>query len=354
MSEAPGAPKIEIARPEFVIKNNAGILEIASPKVDLDSEREPLRFAVTLAKTPTPIEFGSTIENIKIDRESPKLQDMLGQAQALKNIPAREKPRRLLELLRSNVHFAYTDVLDEVAKINSDLAQWVSENTGINSSSARPISLSEVVDKGYGVCRHLSVAILVLAKEAGLEGAYLTYAPGFGPMSEKYLAKNVIRKDNNEPLFKMSGVGQGIGGHAWVELKTGEDEWIPVDPSTQLVGDTPEGFETFRDANYRALVSQSLDVEGFPGPVNHQGTQDLWFLPGEAQHTGVLEVNSLPRQKPIRLTLGRNNEIVDEKSPDDQEQWPKPTQHSGVLNFQISSHASTNGLTVAVVEARSL
>ena len=278
-------PTHEALENGFTIKQNDGIFEVSHPMVDLASEKPPLKFAVTLGKVPTFINDGVEIESITIDRKSPKLQGLYDQAQALRSIPERERPRQLLGLLRSNVHFAYTDVLDEVAKGNPELAQWVAENTGINSSSSRPQSLSEVVDKGYGVCRHLSVAMLALAKEAGMDGAYLTYGPTRDP---QYLMENVL-KDDNQPLFKMMPPGDKYyGGHAWVELKTSDGEWIPVDPSTQIVGDTPQGMELFRKANYRALVSQSLDIDGFPpGPVDDLGNQDLFFLPGEATHTGI-------------------------------------------------------------------
>lgn len=351
MSEQMEVPTPEVTRGEFVFKKEGGAIEVSTPHVDLTSERDPFRFAVTLEKVPTPVEYGTAIENITIDKESPKLQEMIKQAQTLRDIPERERPRRILQLLRSNVHYAYTDVLEEVAKTDPELAKWVAENTGIDSSSAKPITLSEITDKGYAVCRHLSAAMLVLAKEAGMEGAYLTYSsPVFAKEkpNPKYLARNVVRRDTNQPLFKMGDVGEPIwGGHAWVELRTSDGEWIPVDPSTQLVGDTPEGLETFRDANYIALVSQSLEIEGFPGDVGHLGNQDLWFLPTEKTHTGILEVNSKPRQKPIRITLGKKVE-----KPEDTEQWPKPTQYKGPLNFNFSSVATSNGLNVGVLDVK--
>lgn len=344
MSELPTATTPEAFKRQFVFKKENGAIAVTHPLVDLASEREPLRFAVTLEKVPTQINDGVEVESITIDRKSPKLQGLYQQAQALRSIPERERPRQLLGLLRSNVHFAYTDVLDEVAKTNPKLAQWVAENTGISSSSSRPQSLSEVVDKGYGVCRHLSVAMLALAKEAGMEGAYLTYGPTPDP---QYLMENVL-KDDSQPLFKMMSPGDKYyGGHAWVELKTSDGEWIPVDPSTQIVGDTLQGMELFRKANYRALVSQSLDIGGFPpGPVNDLGAQDLFFLPGEATHTGIVEVNSRPKYKPIVLRMNK------EAEPEDNEKWPKPTQYKGPLNFNISTSTTNRGLNVGVVSVK--
>lgn len=346
-------PGTEIPKTEFIITNKNGVIEVSSPSVNLASEREPLRFAVTLEKAPTPIDIGTVIENITIDNEGPKLQEMMMQVQALRDIPERERPRKILQILRSNVHYAYNDVLEDVAQTDPELARWVAENTGVRSSSAKPLTLSEVVDKGYGVCRHLSVGMLALAKEAGMEGAYLTHQPLISvkrDAEEKYIMKNVTRKDNNQPLFKGDKVGDPVyEGHAWVELRTSQGEWIPVDPSTQLVGDTPEGMQTFKDANYIAAVGASLDIEGFPSPTGHLGNQDLWFTPAEQIHTGILEVNSRPSQKPLRLSLGKK---VDE--PIDNEQWPKPTEYKGPLNFTISSHSARDGLNVGIVEVKAI
>lgn len=335
----------EIPQNEFVIKRFEGGFEISSPHVELDSKEAPLDFVIALEKQPTKVTDGTVIENITIDKESPVIQPLLEQARQLREIPERERPRRLMELLRSNVQFAYSEVVDELAKTKPELAQWVVENTGLNSSSARQLKLSEIISAGHAVCRHLSVAMLVLADEAGLQGAYLSTAP---IRDAKYTAHNVVRHDNGEKLFKMSKVGEPIGGHAWVEIRTSQDEWMPVDPSTRLVGDTEEGLVTFREANYRALPGYSLEIEGFPKDVGHLGNQDLWFLPGEARHVGVLQVNSREKLKPIVITFG------DAKpEPDDSEQWPKPTEYKGSLSFRISSHeADGGGMTVGIVDVR--
>lgn len=353
MTEVEGDLQNETQKSEFAVRNENGLFEVSSPFVDLSSEEEPLKFAVTLEKVPTLVEDGIELYGITIDRDSPKLKEMLKQAEALKGLPEKEKPRRILELLRSNIHFAYNDVLEKVAKTDPELAKWVAENTGINSSSAKPVTLSEIVDKGYGVCRHLSVAMLVLAKEAGMEGALLTQSSGILHKTDlKYLARNIIRQDNNEPLFKLIEVGKTIEnvGHAWVELRTSGGEWISVDPSTQLVGDTQEGLDTFKEANYRASVGSSMEMDQFPKNVNHNGNQDLWFLPGEQRHTGILEVNSQQKKRPIILSLNKKQE----NAKDNTEVWPKPTKYKGSLNFNLSSHAASDGLTVGIVDVKPL
>jgi hypothetical protein len=345
MAEQMAVSQAEQLKGEFKVKREEGVVTVSSPHIELESAKSPLRFAVTLEKVPTAIEDGTEIEGMTVDRESLKLQEMLRQAQELRNIPEGERPRRLLELLRSNVHFAYDDMVEELGKTNPSLAEWVARNTGIRSSSTVPLTLSEVVDSGYGVCRHLSVAMLALAKEAGMEGAFLTNGPSF---TDRGPIKNVVRKDNGEPLFKMSKIGDPVGGHAWIELKTAEGEWIPVDPSAQLVGDTPEGLETFRDANYRASVGSTLELQGLPSHVGHNGLRDLEFLPGEAVHTGTLEINSQPEQKPLVISFDATEDI------DDNESWPKPTNYQGSLTLKAYSVPSTSGANASVINIESL
>lgn len=344
----PESPKVK-----FTVNQEADAFTVSSPHVDLASEGDPLRFSITLEKIATPIDQGTVIENITIDNKSPKLQEMYRQARALREIPERERPRQILELLRSNVQFAYEDVMSEVAKGDPELSRWVAENTGIGSSNYKPLSLSEVVDSGYAVCRHLSVAMLALAKEAGMEGAYLTYTSPISAKVEpnpKYLIKNVIRKDTNQPLFKSITTGEAVwGGHAWVELRTSDGNWIPVDPSTQLVGDNPEGLETFRDANYISYPTTSFKIGGLPEDVWPYDLGELWFLPAEKTHTGIIKVNSLPKQKPIRIRSGNEPES---EEIEDSEIWPKPTTYQGPLEIRVYSQSSLNGLSAAVVDVK--
>lgn|GEM_PF-5608918 len=115
-----------------------------------------------------------------------------------------------------------------------------------------------------------------------------------------------------------------------------------------MVGDTEEGLNTFRDANYRALPGFSLETEGFPKGVGHLGNQDLWFLPGEARHTGILQVNSKEKLKPIVISFDK-----EKPEPDDTDQWPKPTEYKGELSFSISAHeADGGGVTVRVSDVK--
>lgn len=283
--------KSEPLKNRLEIKGANGVFTISSLLIDLASDQEPLKLAITLEKVPQLIEDGIEINGIIIDRKSPKLQEMLKEAASLKEIPEKEKPRRLMELLRTNVSYAYKNIIDELSKTNPRLAEWIGSNIVEDPHLGNQITLSEIVDSGFGICRHLSVAMLALAKEADMEGVILNSSHE-GASDGKYL-QNILRKDNGQPLFKMGKVGDTGSPHAWVELKTKDGEWIPVDPSAQLVGDSPEGMETFLEANYRA-VSRGVDITGFPSGsgVGYTNRSDLWFLSGETEHTGIVYVNT--------------------------------------------------------------
>lgn len=319
------------------IKSGNGVINIVIPHVDLP-EGQGINFEVTLEKLPTPAEDGTKIGCVTVDRESPKLQTMLTKAQNLKTVPEQERPRKIMELVRSGINYAYNDVLGELEKQDPELASWVAKNIGLNSGFPL-ITLSKVVDSGHGICQHLSAAIVVLAKEAGMEAAFITNSG----------LKNVMRKDNGKPIFKMGLADEIIHtGHAWAELKTSEGKWIPVDPSAQLVGDTADGLATFQEAGYNGNIAMAIEFEGFPRGVSNGNLQDLNFRPGEGAHTGILEIKSMKKVKPIVLRQNSTGEIV----ADVQDlSLPEPNHYKGPLNFQISSKYNFDGVMFAPIGA---
>lgn len=345
MSEVVDASIKEIPKPELLIKRIDGGFEVSSPYVELSSSADPLNFLVTLEKAVTDVSDNMLIENIVMDSEGEKLGAMIEEARKLKSIPERERPRKLAQLLRSKVSYAYDDVIKILAEERPDLASWITKNTGMSSSGSEQIKLSEIVDAGYGVCRHLSALLLKLAKEAGMEGAFATsvfsaYVP------ESYLARNVVKKDGT-PVFKSFGVGDIINtGHAFVELRTSDGEWIPVDPSTQVVGDNQEDLDIFKKVNLRAFP-ESVNIDGFPSNVSIMGNQDLMFLSGEGRHTGVISVNALMLERPV---IWEDDKII---QGGDSENWPKQWVYKGPLVFSIISRETSSGMNVAVVDVKS-
>ena len=243
---------------------------------------------IVVEKQPIELVEGKSYGNysVLIDRETERMQSLATQAEALLELPENERPVKILEILRDKMHYAYNDVIEKLSETDPDLAKWVAENTGLNAASVSNVPLSEIVEKGYGVCRHLATAYLWLAQKAGLKGVILS--------SDWGVIKNIERSDTKQKLFRSAEVGKPVSAHSWVEIKTSDGRWIPVDPSTKLVGDSKEGLAMFREANYMAYGNSGLDVEAEPGDqLDTKGTPIL-FGPAEATASGkyCLELRS--------------------------------------------------------------
>jgi len=307
---------------------------LSVPHVSLRSDGQPLQLEVALERIVTPATEGNIIDGITIDRESPQLQQMYEQAYALRELPEAERPRKVLEILRSRVHYAYGNVMAEVAKEDPERAAWVDEYI----HGDKDVTLSQVVDHTYAICRHIAVGYLALAAEAGLQGAYATYQAGWNESDPRFLMRNVQRADNQMPLFRSTPVGEVFhDAHAWVELKMSNGEWLPVDPITQLVGDNPQAMETFRAANYRESVG--FNIEGFPPYVAVTDVRDLHFIPGEITHHGIMKINSKPKTAPTPLSKGA---IIRSHTQ------AEPTSYEGPLNLSFANRPSRRALNVAV------
>ncbi len=221
---------------------------------------------------------------ILIDKETKKMKSLLEKAEELLEIPEIERPKKILEILRDKIDYAFDEAMDRLSKTDPELAKWVAENTGLNSS-AHNVPMSELLEKGYGICRHLSVAYLWLAQKAGLKGVLLNCPYG--------TIKNIERTDSKEKLFKSADIGQPVSAHSWVEIQTSDGKWIPIDPSTKLVGDSEESLAMFKDANYIANANMSLEAQAEPTELWRRGGQ-MSFVPAEptATTTYSLELRS--------------------------------------------------------------
>lgn len=258
---------------------------------------------IIVEKQPIKLVEGKSYDfhSILIDQETENMQSLAAKAEALLELPENERPSKVLEILMSSMHYAYNDVIDKLSETDPDLAKWVAENTGLNVSSVSDVPLSELVEKKYGVCRHLSVAYLWLAQKAGLEGVLLG--------SDWGMIKNIERSDTKQKLFKSVEIGKPVSAHVWVEIKTSDGQWIPVDPSTKLVGDSEEGLAMFRRANYMAYGNLSLDAEP-RDQLKPKGTPIL-FAPAEATASGTycLELRS------SKSTIRRLGNLLEDVPP---------------------------------------
>ena len=244
---------------------NLSVEKSTSPEIELIVE-----------KRPTQLLEGEIYYNnvILIDKETEAMKSLIQKAEALLEIPKIERPQKVLEILRSKVDYAFNEVIELIAKNNPKLATWVTENTGLNSKTCN-IPLSHLIESGYGICRHLAVAYLWLAQKAGLKGVLLS--------SNEGTIKNIERTDGKGRLFKSVDVGQPVASHVWVEVQMSDSRWIPIDPSTKLVGDSSKNMEMFLMANYMGDLTQGgLCAEATPEelfPIMARGTL---FAPAQA------------------------------------------------------------------------
>jgi hypothetical protein len=250
------------------------------PHVNLDPSKAPLEFSVTLSKESTRLP-----EMPQIEDELSAVREMLGEARELRSLPEEERPRQLMEILRSRVQYSYADTLAELDSSDTERAQAIRANNGLPLLQLS--SLRNAVKLGYANCMPLTAGMLTLGREAGLDGAFLGNGLDEGPNP----LKNIRRSDTQQLLFRGdSNEGAHIPAvHAWAEFKMSNGVWLPVDPSTELVGDNDTEMQIFRDADYHAAVGRSLKTELTEG-VRRLSTRGLEFLPGEASHTGKLGV----------------------------------------------------------------
>jgi len=243
-------------------------LSVIFEHVDLTEENpqsEGVEFLIE--KKPIEIENGKTYgvpSGVMIDEDAPEAVAIATEAQAIKNLPEEERVSKLMELFRNHLEYAYPDSVNDLEKIDPEKALWIKEKILGNPSE---VKLSEVLSSGFGICRHLSVVYLWLAQKAGLEGVLLKSDPMLS-------IQNIVRTDTNLPLFKMTAVGKNVPSHTWVELRLSTGEWIPVDPSTNLVGDTEERLKMFKNANYKGAATYDLKAD-----IAQRGDVSTLFLP---------------------------------------------------------------------------
>jgi hypothetical protein len=267
-------------KPPITIEGDGGAFRIISPKIELASNLESLRFAITVNKLPTRLELGQRIHGIVIDNESPKLIDMRHKAASLQSLPKKDRILPLMDLVSQEIKYPFPSTLEQINKTDPEKGKRIQEYT---RNSHIPVTLSEIVDNGYGICRHFSLTALSLAIDAGLSGVHLKHEGSRDDDQAKLL--NVIRGDTGLPLFQSFGINERFdGGHSWIEILLDDGEWIPIDPTTGLTGLTPEGLETFRDANYKGILESSINDSGLPNKVYSRA--QIFILPGDKSAAG--------------------------------------------------------------------
>lgn len=328
----------------FTFSEYGGKVEAFSPNVHL-SGGDSINFSLSFKKEPTDIQPGMTIEWVEFDKDNQLLSDVWEQIDRIKKLAEDKRPRKVMELLRSKVQYPYDWILESLTLDNPNQAQWVRENIAIEPYISPYLKLSDIVTNGYATCRHFAASYLFLAHEAGLTVAFSTNSPDSIPGGGPGPIRNVRRRDDGEQLFKSCAAGQPIwAGHAWAEVRI-NDKWIPVDPTTNLVGDREDDFNTFFDADYRAASQYSLSFSDDLPDIYFFRHRDLDFPVGQSVHRGTFSLNCVARQKPLSLNPEKQAQY-------DKEEWPKPTEWKGPLRFVVGSAPIISGLNVSVLGVR--
>lgn len=232
------APKVEII--------NEHEAAINFPSLSLNSQ-EPASSPIllTIDKHPITLSEGDVLSNpdIEIDAPSPTMIKMIDQLREIDALEERQKPRAILQILSRHMAYAFTPTIDQLSRTNPEQARWIREHTVEGHPNQEQIKLSEIIEHKYAVCAQLSVVYLWLAQQAGIPGAIASHL--------SLNMKNIIRPDTGTPLFSSVGLGPiKEWGHRWVELQMDDGSWVPVDPSTHLVGDTQSSLDIFELAGY--------------------------------------------------------------------------------------------------------
>lgn len=139
---------------------------------------------------------------------------------------------------------------------------------------------------------------------------------------------NIIRTDNDEALFKSTGSDKKLAeGHVWVEIKTTDGRWIPVCPSTGLIGDTEEGLAMFKNANFIGLGNFSLTAEAQPEQLQTQ-SNELKFLPGETHAKITFSLKLKSTKATVKLGKENGRFVISEIPPSN-----KPYVGQGILKI---------------------
>ncbi len=269
--------------------------------------------------------------SVLMDRETEKMVDLGAKAEALLELPEKERPAIILKILRSRVHYAYNEVIQKLSETDPELARWVAENIGLNSSVLN-IPLSEIIEKGYGVCGHLATAYLWLAEKAGLKGVILS--------SNQGTIKNIRRSDTGEKLFESVEIGQPVSAHSWVEIITSDGVWIPVDPSTKLIGDSRDGLAIFKDANYMSSAHLSLDGETEPRDKLSPKWTPMLFAPAEATASGTCSLELRSTKSILRFH--------------EKDLPPTNIPYSGEGKLQINRDEQSGGMSLDIIEVKKM
>lgn len=276
------------------------VTEIPVSKIDIESE-------VSLRH-----------EGIELDEITPKINQIKNEmATMCEGKEDREKPRIILEIMRKYMQYGFKDLI-----VDNKLAQEV-----VSSSKCK---ISELVESGFGICRHLSPLYLYFATEVGLSGL-LQITSG----QEDFT--NVFRdKENKSKLFQSKEIGQKIGGHMWANIEI-DGKWILVDPSVNLVVDNEYDLQIIKQANYKSLIY---------APAIHSDSPTNISITGESIYNPV---DNTGRPSQMKIVL-QNRDLIEQvrfKAPN---LPPKINKFKGVIDCDLETECIFAGTKIKITE----
>ncbi|MEI6886947.1 MAG: transglutaminase domain-containing protein [bacterium] len=232
---------LELPRTEF-IKQSAYCCEVKIQGLNIPKQGEnrySIVYPLELRKVPMDRITPQTKEvdmSINIG-DNDILRNLISEASKLKDIPVYERIHKIVEMTRSQLKYFDSSYKELFKSSDPEKYNWLIENV-TNSYNG---SLADVVEQGYGICANFTVLCAYLCQSAGLD-VVLNTCGNPSP-------KNIIRSDTSKPIFRFSPLNEMVGGHTWLEVINGE-ELIPVDPTVNLVGTTPEIRAIFEESGY--------------------------------------------------------------------------------------------------------
>jgi hypothetical protein len=275
------SPEFSIPQQESELKQEK-VLHFDNVKI---TPEKPFEFDVHVKKEPITIKDGDRVTGNGIEvRHRGQLLELMTEAHALQELSELERIHKLVDLVHSKLTYPYPETIAQEQVQNPKKGKWLDEVFAKGGWATQDVT--SFLENGYGDCKVMVTTFLVLAQEAGLEGIACSDKNHSGAL------KNLIRPDTGKPIFKMGEIEQDVTfSHAWTEIQLSDGSWIPIDPTTRLIGDTPEMLNFIKAANYNGGVGVNLN--GLPNGL--VGSVNGYFEAGapETELKGSASINTL-------------------------------------------------------------
>ena len=280
------SPLVEARR--VILPEREACLEVTFHKPSTDgASMHTQNLELVFEKTPEDLRtsyegrilYGNSVQYRNYKEHNPELlkqrDALIAQAKEIGTLYSREaRIQPLIELVHTTISRANPAIIEKMSLERPEEAEWIRKNI-LKPTWETRIHVLDLLHYKHGVCRNYAWLFLWLAKHAGLTGRLLR------TNADQLL--NIRHPHLDRPLWNSFPEGTiGPAPHLWVELYMKEDTWLPIDPTTKLVGDTPEGLKAFHDARYYAVhhIDNYFRVSH---PEIAVRVEEVGFHPGDSQ-----------------------------------------------------------------------